>query len=366
MRHRGIAVRVPLHRPDPVLRHLRPDPLACRLADGLVGTEQELARLRGAQPADARDAALTLLAVHDLHVGSLEYASRAAGRQHHPVVAELKWTLEAAFLRDLESWDRERSWDLPTDPVAALQSVQATDRVPWVYHWLAERASAEEIRVFLELEGGPDGGFDDLVAACQIGLDGEPKLELARNYWDEMGQGDGDAVHTELHRETVDQLDLRTVPRSHQPLAALHRAALGSTLATNRWLQPEMLGALGLIELQAGPRCRKVVAALHRTGAPSRAVRFYEEHARVDPVHGRAWIDNVVLPLSSSHPDLTWRIVRGARWRSTVNSRFMDALQQVLGLSSGPARSRGDVPDGPVAHPKLTVSSALAMRRAGA
>jgi hypothetical protein len=100
---------------------------------------------------------------------------------------------------------------------------------------------------------------------------------------------------------------------------------LGGLLATNRWLQPEMLGALGLLELQAGPRCRKVVAALERIGAGEDALDFYVEHAAVDPRHGKDWVDKAVAPFDD---DPRWGpgIVRGARWRSIVNAGFFDAM----------------------------------------
>src|SRR5206468_11362645 len=114
---------------------------------------------------------------------------------------------------------------------------------------------------------------------------------------------------------------LPVIPRSEQPIEALERLALGGILATNRWLQAEMLGALGLIELQAGPRCRKVVAALRRLGAPEGAFPFYVVHADVDPRHGKDWLDNAVRPYVSEHPEWADRVVRGARWRSLVNAR---------------------------------------------
>src|SRR5213078_50445 len=158
-----------------------------------------------------------------------------------------------------------------------------------------------------------------------VGLDGEAKLELGRNYWDEMGNGDLDGVHTELHRKLSRAIDLPDNPRSEQPVEALERLVLGGILATNRWLQPEMLGALGLLELQAGPRCRKVVAALERIGAGEDALDFYVEHSTVDPRHGKDWIDKAITPFEG---DARWAygIVRGARWRSIVNTGFFDAM----------------------------------------
>jgi hypothetical protein len=320
------------------------DSLAVRLEAELARPSSSLAGVRGGDPVDERDAALTLLRVHDLHVGSFAAVVGGPNRQHHPVIADLKWRLEAAFLERLQELDSRRAWDVPTDPTDALRAIQSVDRVPPLYRWLAEEADGWELRAFLELEGGPDGGFDDLVAHCQLGVEGDAKVELARNYWDEMGRGDGSRVHTELHRVMADALGLRPPARGDQPGACLERTLLGSTLATNRWLQPEMVGALGLIELQAGPRCRAVVAALRRTGAPSAALPFYEEHARVDPQHGRSWLDRVVGPLVDEHPDVAWRVVRGARWRSTVDARFLEAAQWLLVADATVHRPGSGVP----------------------
>src|SRR5438309_7039556 len=144
------------------------------------------------------------------------------------------------------------------DPIAAMRALAARDRLPAVYKWLARTASWNDVVTFLALEGGPDAGFDDLVASCQIGLLGSAKMEAATNYWDEMGNGDPAAVHTTLHEQLVTAIRMPRIPFADQPVSALARAAFGGLLATNRWLQPEMLGALGLIELQAGPRCRLV------------------------------------------------------------------------------------------------------------
>lgn len=307
------------------------DPLHARLDRALDQPRRSLAALQGAEPVNARDGSLALLRIHDLHVAPLGELARRPNRQHHPVVADLKWRLEGAFLERLQAEDGRRRWDLPHDPVEALRAIQAADRVPSIYRWLADEAAPHQIRTFLELEGGPDGGFDDLVAQCQVGVTGAAKVELARNYWDEMGAGDPTRVHTELHRTMADSLGLRRWDRTDLPVAALDRALLGTTLATNRWLQPEMLGALGLVELQAGPRCRQVVAALERIDAPGPARAFYDEHARIDPLHGRAWLEQVVAPLTDDHPELGWRIVRGARWRSTITTRFLEDLASLLG-----------------------------------
>ena len=58
-----------------------------------------------------------------------------------------------------------------------------------LFPWIAEEASLEELRWFLEQEAAGEAGFDDLVAYTQVKLPTRAKLELARNYWDEMGRG---------------------------------------------------------------------------------------------------------------------------------------------------------------------------------
>jgi len=294
----------------------------------------DLAPLAATAPRDRRDRFLTLLALYDLHAAPLEQVGDAARLQGHPAVAELKWRLEADWLAELElAWVEAGSLSDSADPervVKAMRAVAARDRLPAAYRWLARDATWPELVDFLALEGGPDGGFDDLVAVCQIGLSGSPKLELGKNYWDEMGNGSPDGVHTVLHQRMAAALQMPHVPRSEQPVEGLERAALGGLLATNRWLQPEMLGALGLLELQAGPRCRMVLQAFDRLGAPADAYPFYVEHAEVDPVHGKDWMDKAIVPTVTERPDWGPRIVKGAWWRSSVNLSFFEAVHRDL------------------------------------
>jgi hypothetical protein len=311
--------------------------LSDALDDALHGAP--LSALLDRRPRDRRDRFLTLLTIYDLHTAPLSAIGDAARLQHHPLIAELKYGLEADWLAELElAWVEAGQLADSADPdrvVKAMRAVAAHDRLPAAYKWLAKEASWTELVDFLALEGGPDGGFDDLVAVCQVGLSGSAKLELGKNYWDEMGNGDADRVHTVLHERMAAALQMPAVPRAEQPVEALERAALGGLLATNRWLQPEMLGALGLLELQAGPRCRLVLQAFDRLGAPADAYPFYVEHAEVDPIHGRDWMDKAIVPTVAERPEWGPRVVKGAWWRSSVNLAFFEAVRRdLVGKSS--------------------------------
>jgi hypothetical protein len=293
------------------------------------------------EPAGPRDRFETLLAVYALHTAPLHTVGAAARHQHRPAVAAIKQRCEQAWLAELETISTGADEASLTDAdgvVNAMRGLAASDRLPAAYKWLARTASWDEVLTFLALEGGPDAGFDDLVAACQIGLSGAAKMELATNYWDEMGNGRPDDVHTTLHDRLAAAIGMPRIPLVDQPLTALARAAFGGLLATNRWLQPEMLGALGLIELQAGPRCRLVVKAFDRCGAPGAAYPFYEVHADVDPRHGKDWLDKAIVPMVTAQPAWGPRMVRGAAWRSAVNAAFLDEVGELLQIPSNASR----------------------------
>lgn len=308
----------------------RPDLLSDRLRDALDRGRPDL--VGSAEPADRRDRFLALQQVYALHLAPLSALGRRAELQGHPVVADLKQRLEQPWVRELDEavGGEDRDLTTPEQVRDALLDIAVADRVPAAYRWLAKEASWQELVGFLSVEGGPDGGFDDLVALCQVGLAGEPKLEMARNYWDEMGNGSLSAVHTVLHDDLVSAMGMPRTPEDELPEQALERAALNGLLATNRYLQPELVGSLGMTELQAGPRCRMVVKALQRLGAPEGTLPFYEEHATVDPRHGNDWVENAVKPLVSADPSWGPRIVRGAAWRAATNLRFFSAVSPAL------------------------------------
>jgi hypothetical protein len=275
---------------------------------------------------DERDALTALLAIYDVWLAPRVRLDGREIHQSNPEIVRVKACLDSWFRERL---DRTCPSPTPTpiDAVAEMRHIATSDLVPAVYEWLADEATWEQLVHYLALEGGPDAEFDDLVALAQIGIEGDPKVALAANYWDELGRGDLRAVHTELHHRLVRALGMPRLSRADQPLAALERTALNGLLATNRCLQGEMLGALGLLEMQAGPRCRAVVRALRRLDAPPDAFPFYEEHARADPRHGKEWLERVVAPLALD-PQQARAMVRGARWRSAVNARFFTTARE--------------------------------------
>jgi len=319
----------PFEAPSPI--DLAPRSLSARLDTALqTGEQARLDSLSHAEPRSERDALQSMLCLHDLWISPVSELDGREAFHGHPVIASLKWRLEHDFVSRLD--DMIAGDELVVDVVPAVEAmrrVAARELIPPVYEWLRDHATWNELVNFLAIEGGPDGGFDDFVALTQVGIRGIAKVALASNYWDELGRGTLSDVHTVLHDDLVNATGMRKIPRADLPTSALERAAIGGVLATNRWLQPEAIGAFGLLELQAGPRCRAVVRALHRLKAPAGAFPFYEEHATADPLHGKDWLDRVVAPLAEADWRWSARMTRGALWRSAINHRFfVDASQR--------------------------------------
>lgn len=315
-------------------------PLANHLAAALVAGNDALNPLYDAKPAGRRDRFLVLNQIYDLHRRSLDELGPRVQWQHHPTVVTLKNRLETDWISELD-----QHADTPTDngdTAEAMRALAARSRAPQIYQWLADASDWDATLHFLALEGGPDDIFDDLVATCQIGLpSGSAKRELAANYWDEMGNGHLDAVHSVLYKRFVDAVKLPHIAYDKQPTQALQRCALLGLLAANRSLQPEMIGALGLIELSAGPQCRYVDQCLDRLGASHDARAFYQMHAVVDPRHGAGWLDHAVTPLVDQRPAWGPRILRGATWKNAVNEAFFDwAAHTFIEPATEPSRTK--------------------------
>jgi hypothetical protein len=108
--------------------------------------------------------------------------------------------LEGAFLEELRAEVAAEAAEAPTDVegfIAWFEALQETGpgQGDPLFPWIAEEATLDELRWFMGQEAAGEAGFDDLVAMTQVKLPTLPKLELARNYWDEMGRGNAKGMH---------------------------------------------------------------------------------------------------------------------------------------------------------------------------
>ena len=137
-----------------------------------------------------------------------------------------------------------------------------------LFPWLAEEASMEQFCWFLTQEVAGEAGFEDLAAVTQVRLPTQPKLEIARNYWDEMGRGNPKGMHGPLLETLARRLGLDPRPET-TVWESLALANVMAGLAANRRYAYQSVGALGVIEQTAPGRAAMVARGLKRLGVPA-------------------------------------------------------------------------------------------------
>lgn len=200
-----------------------------------------------------------------------------------------------------------------------------------LFPWLADHATLHQLRWFLRQELAGEAGFADLVALTQLRLPDQPKLELARNYWDEMGRGRAGGMHGPMLSRLADDLELAQLP---DDIVWESRALenLACALAGNRRYTYQAIGALGAVELTAPGRAELVNAGLERVGVKPKTRQYYALHAALDVKHSDAWNREVLRPLVAGNPDLAPLLAEGALLRLEAGARCFARYREELSL----------------------------------
>ncbi len=198
-----------------------------------------------------------------------------------------------------------------------------------LFPWLAEQADRDQLRWFFEQEAAGEAGFDDLVALTQIKMPARAKLELARNYWDEMGRGNPAGMHGPMLDVLVDVLEVEpTIDGTVWESLALANAM--TAMATHRDYAWHSVGALGVIELTAPVRSALVARGLRRIGLSDRERRYFDLHAVLDVKHSADWNSEAVRPLLEEDPSRATAMAEGALIRLRCGARCFDRYRAIL------------------------------------
>ncbi len=209
--------------------------------------------------------------------------------------------LEGKFVEALRAEVQAEAEAIPSDAnefVAWFEDLQQSGpgQGDPLFPWLAEEASLDEMRWFLAQEAAGEAGFDDLTAYAQVKLPPRAKLELARNYWDEMGRGNPKGMHGPMLENLIESLGLNPqVDTTVWESLALANAM--TAMATTRRYAFHAVGALGVIELTAPGRSAATAAGLRRLGISGKQRHYFDLHAVLDVKHSEAWNREAICPL---------------------------------------------------------------------
>lgn len=245
--------------------------------------------------------------------------------------------LERAFIEELRAEVLAEAARAPTDAEGFIAWFEALKQSGPGQHdrlfpWLADQADRDQIRWFLSQEAAGEAGFDDLVAMTQVKLPTRAKMELARNYWDEMGRGNVKGMHGPMLSQLVEILDLDTrIERTCWESLALANAM--TAMATSRFYAWHSVGALGVIELTAPDRSAHTARALKRIGLSNAERRYFDLHAVLDIKHSEDWNEEAIKPLVAEDPRRATAMAEGALIRLRCGARCFDAYRAHFGLA---------------------------------
>jgi len=260
----------------------------------------------------------------------------------HPVVLAAHRKAQDAWL----AYDSARlatGLTVPTTPegFVAWASAECENHASGVTHplfdFLAERATFEQLRTFLGQETPFDIHFGDLVALLLPGVHGEPKIELAGNFWDEMGRGSVVSTHRQLRLNMMERvgvpLDGYLNDVSGFWIEELRLANMYFQSSASRRLAPQAIGMLLATELVVPGRIDRQIDGWRRLGLTDDEMHYLREHVTVDVEHAQGWLDHVVMPLAASRPDLLQEVGVGVLRRLdaalAVCDRAMAELESI-------------------------------------
>lgn len=233
--------------------------------------------------------------------------------------------LEGAFLEELRAEVASSAAGAPEEASAFVAWFEALTRNgpgqgDPLFPWLAEQAPLDDMRWFLTQETAGEAGFEDLTAYAQIRLPDRAKLELARNYWDEMGRGNPKGMHGPMLAQLA--VALKLAPEIDTTVwESLALANAMTAMATTRRYAWHAIGALGVIELTAPGRSAATAAGLRRLGVSGRDRHYFDLHAVMDVRHSEAWNREAIGPLVAEDPRRARAIAEGALIRMRCGER---------------------------------------------
>lgn len=220
--------------------------------------------------------------------------------------------------------------DMPSDGRKYLSWLKGLARShpvfkhPYYADFINHQADRADMRTYVIQESLIDGRFDDLLAMMQIGASGRAKMEIASNFWDEMGNGNPDEVHTHLFSKIYQVFDISPEEMEQaMTLSDLLAGNLAVLVCRYRRFHLEAVGFLGMTEWLVPDRFKNVIRAWERLGLPDVGITYHRLHVTIDSQHAAGWFHNIVEPASSSEA-MRRGIARGALWRLNSSGRLLD------------------------------------------
>jgi hypothetical protein len=275
----------------------------------------------------------TLNTIYDYQINASAQSS-----QYDPILMEVMLELEEAWI----SFEKSRApvEELPLEPKKFVRWLKTyifehPSSSHAIFKHLAHDSTIEQMSYFFSQEVTIDPRFDDLIALMQIGIkDPGVKMELASNFWDEMGNGNVDEVHTNLFARLYSELNI--FKEGETFLDVLDRASWQALACGNTLLYSVLhrknftlgLGALGTVEIISPQRFSLLTKGFQRLGLSETASQYHTIHISIDARHGNGWLANAITPIVAENPEARNEIFFGSVLRMNTSMDYCRYIEQ--------------------------------------
>ncbi len=251
-----------------------------------------------------------------------------------PVTEDISCIFEEAIIRkELSCFNIEDYKHIYEDPKSFTKSLSSLIKNHPAYEhelysdFILNKASVDDIKYFLAQETSLDPRFDDMLAFLQIGLNGISKMEIASNYWDEMGNGVSSDVHTKLFEKALTCLNIsKEFIDKSLLLESMISSNLSSYLSLERKNYFKAIGYFWITETMAPKRFDCLIKGWKRLNLPAEGIEYHILHKKIDLIHGDDWLKKVIGPESLKDENIRKEIIRGSLIRLNSSNNYLDAI----------------------------------------
>jgi Iron-containing redox enzyme len=258
----------------------------------------------------------------------------------HPVMYQIKYHLITFWEKGWISESLLNLDEIPSSPNEFARWLKTYCNTHELFeHPLLDylnKGDFEDFKKFFYYADAFDTPQVDMYVKSMIGLpDEKPRIEIAKNYWDEMGLGVYTQCHNVWANKFLKEIGLLTDEDLLEhfykiPSQVLERFIVSQYVTSYKKNWKNLIGHLGATEIYDPILNVKVIQLGHKYGLTDDTLEYFIQHVKVDAIHGRDWLDKVVIPLVTEDPESRFGIARGAEMNLVAHYRCFDALLELF------------------------------------
>lgn len=220
--------------------------------------------------------------------------------------------------------------------IALVRRHRAYEVHPIFFH-MQQHATKEQLREFLFQETPLEMLFGDIVAMMLPGTYGAIKVELVRNFWDEVGQSVDSRVHRNLRARLMKYAgiaeDAYCRSANEFILEELALVNMYLSMVFDRSKLTQLLGVMLATELVIPGRFKFLIDGWRRLGADECTIEYLTEHVTVDEEHAQSWLNAVVTTVvamnATAMRDVVVGVLRRLNNAVAVSDVLLERISQV-------------------------------------